>query len=593
MLITDFNCDEKCNMVYCSASVNENYVVLMADDYFYNFVGKTVGISFTDLLDPNALDEFNVAFRKAQKGHPSRMITKAKGSSWDYQLVDILIKNENHQYNGVRVWDIEINNIYSIEKKHIPLMDDAYKYRAYLSLRKDLMFDYDFEFDRVTIYQYNSSKPTILYRCNLMELHDLVVAALDSGHKIREFENMLEKLKSTNENFRCEFWMPNFEKDNKVVRYSFQGMITYKHNRSKVAIGIGKPMEEDISNSIPFYDTTEGRDPFTGLYNKRACEEYVIDSIALNDAKHYLCIIDIDNFKTINDTYGHMYGDEVILKVASAINSCVSGRGIAGRFGGDEFFIFTNHISDEAHIRSLLTAIRQKIVDIFSNEEKQLHVTLSIGASLYPNDGKNYKDLFNTADKCLYLAKHKGKNRYIIYVKDRHGELFKENGVTSTYSMDLVTQTEYLSESVADIGISLAKYGKDAITEIFDKVRNDFNVDGIRIYKSGQAAPIFIRGQYVKVPQMDDYVVKDILLQHLTQNKYLLLNSLVNIEGEDKDFFDRHDTCNIQSIFVASYFDANGVRLYFCYDCIGRGVRRTESEKNNLLTISKMLTEIL
>lgn len=103
------------------------------------------------------------------------------------------------------------------------------------------------------------------------------------------------------------------------------------------------------------------KDFFTGLLNKRACKEYVQDSIATNKDIHYMAMIDIDNFKNVNDTYGHLYGDKVILKVAAIINSALNGRGIVGRFGGDEFFIFTNWITKESQLRSILTFIKQKV----------------------------------------------------------------------------------------------------------------------------------------------------------------------------------------------------------------------------------------
>ncbi|MFR4336963.1 MAG: GGDEF domain-containing protein [Lachnospira pectinoschiza] len=83
--------------------------------------------------------------------------------------------------------------------------------------------------------------------------------------------------------------------------------------------------------------------------------------MATNKDIHYMAMIDIDNFKNVNDTYGHLYGDKVILKVAAIINSALNGRGIVGRFGGDEFFIFTNWITKESQLRSILTFIKQKV----------------------------------------------------------------------------------------------------------------------------------------------------------------------------------------------------------------------------------------
>ena len=125
-------------------------------------------------------------------------------------------------------------------------------------------------------------------------------------------------------------------------------------------------------------------------------------------------MIDIDNFKNVNDTYGHLYGDKVILKVAAIINSALNGRGIVGRFGGDEFFIFTNWITKESQLRSILTFIKQKVRAELGQGENSCDVTLSMGVCKYPDNGSDYDSLFNKADKCLYIAKNKGKNRYII-----------------------------------------------------------------------------------------------------------------------------------------------------------------------------------
>lgn len=96
-----------------------------------------------------------------------------------------------------------------------------------------------------------------------------------------------------------------------------------------------------VSNVIPYYATSEAVDSATGLLNKRACMEYTKSVIASNDDKiHYMIMFDVDNFKSINDTYGHLFGDEVLSKIANIINANLNGRGIAGRFAGDEFLYF-------------------------------------------------------------------------------------------------------------------------------------------------------------------------------------------------------------------------------------------------------------
>lgn len=101
------------------------------------------------------------------------------------------------------------------------------------------------------------------------------------------------------------------------------------------------------------------KDPGTDLLNKRAITDYVrklIDSQPGHTVT--IAIIDIDDFKTINDTYGHMFGDEVLCKVADILRDAVGSRGLCGRIGGDEMFIIMEGLNDNEGIRNVLRTIR-------------------------------------------------------------------------------------------------------------------------------------------------------------------------------------------------------------------------------------------
>ena len=182
---------------------------------------------------------------------------------------------------------------------------------------------------------------------------------LNNARQKQDFTDFVNKVRNANEGFNGEITGPLITDMSKLVVYNIDCKLTYKNNRDRVVIGIIKSI--DKQNEVSYYATQEGKDFFTGLLNKRACKEYVQDSIATNKDIHYMAMIDIDNFKNVNDTYGHLYGDKVILKVAAIINSALNGRGIVGRFGGDEFFIFTNWITKESQLRSILTFIKQKV----------------------------------------------------------------------------------------------------------------------------------------------------------------------------------------------------------------------------------------
>lgn len=149
---------------------------------------------------------------------------------------------------------------------------------------------------------------------------------LNNARQKQDFTDFVNKVRNANEGFNGEITGPLITDMSKLVVYNIDCKLTYKNNRDRVVIGIIKSI--DKQNEVSYYATQEGKDFFTGLLNKRACKEYVQDSIATNKDIHYMAMIDIDNFKNVNDTYGHLYGDKVILKVAAIINSALNGRGI-------------------------------------------------------------------------------------------------------------------------------------------------------------------------------------------------------------------------------------------------------------------------
>lgn len=174
--------------------------------------------------------------------------------------------------------------------------------------------------------------------------------------------------------------------------------------------------------------STEGikYDSLTGLVDKSDISRIAMERI---DESHLagttLAVVDIDFFKNINDTYGHQYGDSVIRKIADIIAAEVGGNGIVGRFGGDEFLIVFYNITDEETLRGYLRNMKNMIKTAFPDKGFMENTPLSIsaGVATYPKDAGNYEDTFMVADHCLYIAKDKGRNRYIIYNKDKHGTL--------------------------------------------------------------------------------------------------------------------------------------------------------------------------
>lgn len=160
------------------------------------------------------------------------------------------------------------------------------------------------------------------------------------------------------------------------------------------------------------------------VYNKEAITKMAKEAMKNADKSGvYLCILDIDNFKQVNDTYGHLYGDEVLARVSAIIKEVVAKSGTIGRIGGDEMMIFFNTGLTHAELRAKLKTIREHVAASYVTADNERLVTVSIGVAKYPDDAGSYDDIFTIADKMLYRAKEKGKNRYIIYTPELHGNV--------------------------------------------------------------------------------------------------------------------------------------------------------------------------
>jgi diguanylate cyclase (GGDEF)-like protein/PAS domain S-box-containing protein len=155
------------------------------------------------------------------------------------------------------------------------------------------------------------------------------------------------------------------------------------------------------------------RDSMTGLYNKKASEEIIRAILDKDTGSHGLFMIDIDDLKGINDTRGHVYGDEAIIQTAAIIRSAVRSTDIVGRVGGDEFIAFLPKIDC---IRAC--AVAQKILNLLSELPVGISgrrkISCSIGVACRTNC-IGFDELYRNADEALYLAKNAGKNQIVIH----------------------------------------------------------------------------------------------------------------------------------------------------------------------------------
>jgi diguanylate cyclase (GGDEF)-like protein len=159
-------------------------------------------------------------------------------------------------------------------------------------------------------------------------------------------------------------------------------------------------------------------DRLTGLANRHYFEDYLIRSIATSKrrgGKIGLLYVDLNDFKSINDTYGHATGDKVLTITAAILLDCIRVEDVASRVGGDEFVILLEHITTLEDAQKVSTRIHDQMDGIEYVDNKSVKLSASIGFAMYPDEGETLDQLMHAADHNMYAAKRRGK---VLSIKD-------------------------------------------------------------------------------------------------------------------------------------------------------------------------------
>lgn len=165
-------------------------------------------------------------------------------------------------------------------------------------------------------------------------------------------------------------------------------------------------------------------DLLTDLNNKMATERKIKEYMEGHpDRQAVMFILDVDNFKKINDTLGHAFGDEVLRNLGMRLQSMFRVTDIIGRTGGDEFIIFLKDVQREEAILKESRKIEQFFHQFEVGQYVKYSITASIGGAVFPKDGKTFEDLYKSADNALYTSKRNGKNQLSFYHEEKNKDL--------------------------------------------------------------------------------------------------------------------------------------------------------------------------
>lgn len=217
---------------------------------------------------------------------------------------------------------------------------------------------------------------------------------------------------------RDEFYSIEFRvlnKNNEIIWLESKGKKTSEKNGDVFIYGalsditIRKKKELE-NNFLSYYDEV------TGITNRRYFQKEVEKYIEENPKGSFAVIfIDLDNFKYINDTYGHDIGDLLLIEFTNIIKELKIENSLFSRYGGDEFLLVKYDVYEIESIKGILDNIIRKLSKPIVISDKEVFCTLSIGVSIYPTDGRDITTLLKRADMAMYIAKINGKNRYEIF----------------------------------------------------------------------------------------------------------------------------------------------------------------------------------
>ena len=172
-----------------------------------------------------------------------------------------------------------------------------------------------------------------------------------------------------------------------------------------------------IENSMLYEAVKQSaiRDPLLGIFNRKHFFD-IIEHEAVNSNKYAIVMVDIDNFKKVNDTFGHQFGDEVLIQTASILHKGLGSKGILARYGGEELVAYISDAGNCKNVYKEVDEIRKKIeMNTVKKYDEESSVTISLGIAYSLNAGEDINKVIMRAGEALYRAKALGKNRVIEF----------------------------------------------------------------------------------------------------------------------------------------------------------------------------------
>lgn len=508
------------------ASFDDKYNIFVSNKRFTSYLGSEELRSFkiTDYIHPDDVESFKKFVEdKSFTGGEEVFRLKKKNNEWRYNVMRIHTEKgmvENRRNIGVEIIDID-ESVGDYETA----MDSLSRVRLLMSLTDEFAFIYDKETNMFKMFKYDRFNRIILYD---MDIDQWKREMLSKSYVKYDEKAMLDTLVLNMKTYADSFSI----KMNCAIRTQsdifeavrFIGTVHNESSTNKIIVGrvVSDESVGHASTAMEIMNELQ-YDSLTGVYNKKTITEYAKKRIAEEKEKRIvIAILDVDNFKSVNDTFGHLYGDKVLARVGGRLKEIVGEDGVIGRIGGDEFMIVFNGLDDDQVLRGMLRAIRTQIKWEFAEDFENLSITCSIGASIFPVNGRDYEDLFKKADCCLYIAKEKGRDRYVFFRDEMHRASYE--AMLNKNQLNAMKNPREIRElkNVASFMENAMTDSRKAILDAMRHMKDTFGIDNINIYYGQGMKKVYSFGS--DIPEAKDamYVFSEEFQKLMGENERFL-----------------------------------------------------------------------
>lgn len=543
------------------AVIDRFYLTSVTNRAFNDYFGNATYGCITEFVNPDEKESF-IEFIDGFSGEETEKCFLLKNSDGEYRLN--LVKLTAFEGEPVlRNIDIEMVDIDSVVEVNYRICDDISRERVIMGLTGEYVFTYSELTGDIKIVRYEASSREVIVRLPLDEWREYMADGRVAMEDMVELDSLINCIRTYMSDF-CVKLTTSMRTLGKVMeKVKFIGTVYTRYTGENIVTGriVLADGVNSMGNIVEVVDELT-MDSLTKVYNKKTITEYASRLVKQDTVNRIsIAILDIDYFKQVNDRYGHLYGDKVLTRVAKKLKEVVGEDGVVGRIGGDEFMIVLKGINDDYALRGILRAIRTQVKWEFKNDYENFQVTTSIGVAFSPNNGHDYEELFKKADFCLYVAKEKGRDRYVFFRDEIHRESYqnslnkKDKIINDGREM---RELRYLT----DIMVQYNHDKKAAVMAMLEHMLSMYKIDNISIYNGKDLKNIVSVGTPIKSESDMSYIDTDgfkILMGDKTYIASSFINKNQDVAPEFVDEMRRRGIHSTIQCFIGTKDDVKGL----------------------------------